>query len=135
MIHPVPKPKGKSKAAKARERNARRLARKRERRAANFLRAYGGEERLAWIKAWVCMLWRSAVSDCAGPIEAAHAQTGGMGRKADASALLALCQKHHQELHQQGARTFEWRYGLSLAECARRTDLAYQRHMEAARGD
>lgn len=116
MIHPVPKPKPKRGAKAAKQR-------------AKFQREYGGVTRLTWLKAWVCRARLHPHLDCSGPIEAAHTASGGVGRKADASTLIPLCRKHHAELHQYGAHSFEKAYGLSLRHEAEKVDNEWQRHL------
>lgn len=96
--------------------------RKAEKRAAEFARCYGSEERVAWVKTLRC-----AVPGCAsGRIDNAHAVSGGAARKADARHVLPLCFLHHRELHQLGARTFEKKYEISLALAAEETEARWQ---------
>ncbi len=58
--------------------------------------------RMLWIKTLPCaardpMLPLAAVGPCLGPVEADHAGGGsGMGRKADDSTCIPLCQRHHR---------------------------------------
>lgn len=97
----------------------------RKRKAAEWKRAYGSKERVEWVHRQDCIL-RSVDSLCQLPSEAAHVGNGGMGRKTDAYRIVPLCTDHHRELHQSGRRTFEWRYGISLADYALRTDARWQ---------
>jgi hypothetical protein len=41
-----------------------------------------------------------------------------MGRKADADTIAPLCNQHHGELHQHGAKTFEAQWGVDLKATA-----------------
>ena len=89
---------------------------------ANHERAYG--EHARWIRTLPCVACGHR-----GSTEAAHTTTGGMGRKADANTLVPLCGPYvewadprpvthegcHRELHARGIKTFEAKYGLSLA--------------------
>lgn len=77
-------------------------------REATFERAYGGAERVEWMKAHPCLACGAV------PSENAHVRNGGMGRKADAKYIVPLCHTHHEELHRRGQDSFEVRYGLCL---------------------
>ena len=69
------------------------------RRKANFARAYHSQAFVRWIHRLPC--W--ACGYC-GPSErqAAHTTNGGMGRKADAASIIALCNVCHTRQHQHG---------------------------------
>lgn len=108
-------------------------ARNPKRQARAFVRAYGSEERVAFIKSLPCLVpgcWR-------GPIENAHVVKidGGTGLKGKAEGNAPLCHFHHQDethgLHTLGARTFERLHGISLAECAAETERAWQAYLAA----
>lgn len=95
-----------------------------KRRKSEFARAYGSEERVAWVRGQTCIV---QASECRGqPIENAHTTTGGMGRKADAKSIVPLCRLHHRELHQGGGRTFAAKYRLSLTAAAARIEREWQ---------
>jgi hypothetical protein len=100
----------------------------RKRRQSEFARTYGSKARVAFVKSLPCVVrhcgdWR---------IENAHTETGGMGRKADASTIAPICQRHHRELHQVGTHTFQAVHRVDLAACAAATDAAWQREQERA---
>ena len=74
-------------------------------------------EHLAWIRTHRCL-----VGDGCGIITHAHhvrSNTGaGTGYRPDDRWAVPLCPKHHAELHQKGAKTFEAKYCLNLRSCA-----------------
>ena len=100
-------------------------AAKRKGDAAERQRVYGGVERILWLKARPCLVCGRTPSDCA------HIKSGGMGRKADAEFIVALCRDHHTEQHQIGVRSFERRHGVDLDAAARETEAAWQDHLAA----
>ena len=88
------------------------------------VRIYGSPERIAWMKSrgcvaskWSCAIW---------PREIVHVETGGMGRKADASETVTMCSVHHHQLHEIGIKTFEGIYGINLKDEAAKCDTAWQ---------
>lgn len=101
----------------------------RRRRKSEFARSYGSRARVAWVKGLPCLVRREG--NCAGTIDNAHTKTGGMGRKADASTIVPLCQKHHRILHNAGAETFQILYRVSLEHGAFYTQ---QQWLVASRG-
>ena len=94
----------------------------RKRRSANWLRAYGSEERVGWVKAQPCVTDNPSWSRCVGEVENAHIETGGTGRKADAAKVVPLCRRHHRCLHEQGRETFETLQDVDLEILAARTE-------------
>jgi len=50
--------------------------------------------------------------DCLGEVCAHHVKTKGSGGGDIVDNLIALCLKHHSELHQIGTITFYLKYGL-----------------------
>ena len=93
-----------------------------KRKAASFDRAYGGAERVEWVKAQPC--WICAKT----PSENAHCRTGGTGRKADACYILPLCSFHHSVLHGKGKRSFEECYLIDLDYGAAITDARWEQY-------
>jgi hypothetical protein len=67
-----------------------------KRKAKEFQRAYGGEERVEWVKTLRCAVW-CLIGACEGETVNAHTENGGMSRKADAKTIAPLCDKHHRE--------------------------------------
>ncbi len=63
----------------------------RARKAANFARAYGSEDRVEWVQSLPCCVCGRS------PSQNAHIRTGGMGRKSDARFIVPLCAKDHAE--------------------------------------
>lgn len=95
-----------------------------ERREKNHERAYGGEERVRWVKDMECL-----VPSCSLPAENAHLPgAGGMGYKGDADTVVNLCKKHHRgsyraSLHDLGSvRAFNETWGVNLEEAAKDLD-------------
>ena len=72
-----------------------------KRRKAEWARAYGSAERVKWVKRQVCCIC-SAV-----PVDQAHIEGGGAGRKADADRIVPMCRPHHDMLHRMGRASFE----------------------------
>jgi hypothetical protein len=64
--------------------------------AIEFQRIYGSKRRVEFVKNLPCII-------CAKkPCENAHTTSGGMGRKADYTSIVPLCQAHHRLQHQKG---------------------------------
>jgi hypothetical protein len=84
----------------------------RKRKAANWLRAYGSEERVQWFAAQPCVVSGE------GPCENVHVRGDGMGRKAGYQSIVPMTAAHHRELHSLGLRSFEAKYHLDLAQLA-----------------
>jgi hypothetical protein len=94
------------------------------RKATDFQRVYGSKRRVAFVKSLPCI-----VPFCDGwLIENHHVISGGEGRKADACWIVPLCLSHHRELHNQGAKTFQSKYGLDLRHRAAATQAAWERY-------
>ena len=120
-------------SGKLKPRNAKRQKR-------NHARAYGSDERIAFVKGLPC-----GACGWIGASEVAHTTTGGTGRKADAQFTAPLCGPHpisafglvgtvegcHRMLHRLGVKTFERDFAISLDELAARTEAAWQ----ASRGE
>lgn len=83
------------------ERTTRLRPRNAKRSLANWKRAYGSEERVQMISRMPCLLCGST------PSQNAHVETGGKGRKADASTVIPLCAACHMEHHTQGFVTMK----------------------------
>ena len=93
-----------------------------KRKPSEFARIYGSRARVAFVKSLRCIaghMW------CVGPIENAHIETGGTGRKADADKIVPACQYHHEEMH-RGIRTFAAKYHLDLPALAADTEARWQ---------
>lgn len=104
-----------------------------KRRLKEWARAYGSEERVAFVKALGCLVAGRGVDACFGPVDVAHVATGGMGRKADASLTVGLCRGHHCEQHQYGTARFGEKYGVDLVVCAAQVEWRWQRHLASSR--
>lgn len=101
-----------------------RLGHNPERRAKNHERAYGGGDRVRWVKSLECL-----VPSCSLPAENAHLPgAGGMGYKGDADTVVNLCKKHHRgsyraSLHDLGSvRAFNESWGVDLEQAAKDLD-------------
>ena len=94
-----------------------------KRSASEFARIYGSVARVAWVKSLPCLV---ASWGCGGPIENAHAENGGMGRKADAETVVPLCRSHHAVLHAVGVASFQAAHALDLTAEARRIAAAWE---------
>lgn len=93
------------------------------RKAREFARAYGGEARVAFIRAMPCLT-------CGGhPCENAHVKSGGAGRKADARWVVPLCHGCHAQLHTTGQQTFEAKYGIDLMHWAQVIDARWEQYL------
>ncbi len=90
-----------------------------------FARAYGGAERVDWIKG------QPSILSGARPCVNAHVKTGGMGRKADARWIVPLTAAEHDELHRIGQRTFEAKYAIDLAFWAQVIDARWEAYRAA----
>lgn len=96
----------------------------RARKAAERLRAYGGTARIQFVKTQRCFGCHS-IGSVDGPAgcENAHLVTDGMGRKADADKIIALCPACHREQHATGNAAFAAARGMTVddlfAEAAR----------------
>lgn len=75
----------------------------RKRRAANFARSYG--EHAEFIRQQPCCIGHPLCRMYR--VEAAHTESGGIGRKAHRRTLVPLCSLHHASLHNAGVLTFE----------------------------
>lgn len=74
---------------------------------------------MRWIAELGCLI-------CGQPAENAHTASGGTGRKADASTIVPLCNGHHHELHQHGAKTFGAHWGVDLKASAAWIEAKWQ---------
>ncbi len=107
-----PKPRVSKKTPTQLHRRTRVKRENRKRRSANWLRAYGSEERVAWIRQRYCVT--CGFSGC----ENAHVLNGGRGRKADACWIVPLCRDCHGMLHRVGRDSFERAMNINLEATA-----------------
>lgn len=99
-----------------------------ERREREFARAFGSLERCYYVSQLACVVpWCRQ----RGPMENAHIETGGVGRKADATKVVPACEPHHRTgpiaMH-HGIETFQDEYAIDLEEAARLTEESWQRY-------
>lgn len=103
-----------------------------KRKAKEFARAYGSDERVEFVRWLPCLL-------CARmPSQNAHVGNGGMSRKADADRIVPLCGPDVTGCHaiyddwRGSQRSFEEAYaselsGRTMLECAADVEAAWQR--------
>jgi hypothetical protein len=92
----------------------------RRRRAKEFARAYGSEERVEFVRNLPCIVCGSR------PSENAHIVTGGMGRKADYQLIVPLSSDCHAMAHAKGMSWLEVERGIDLELAAACTEAAWQ---------
>ena len=98
----------------------------RKRKAKNWERAYGSKAFVQWISRLPCWACNYAGPS---PRQAAHTTTGGMGRKADANTIIALCNVCHSKQHTRG-----W-LSIGMTDESKRRAAEYTQTMwEARRG-
>ncbi len=96
-----------------------------KRKKSEFARAYGSEQRVAWVKRQRCIVSGQHSST----VENVHVRGGGGSRKADACWIVPMTAAHHRLLHQQGKRTFEAYYKVDLDKAARWTECRWQSYV------
>jgi len=96
-----------------------------KRSARNWARAYGSKAFVGWISRLPC--WACGYAG-PSPRQAAHTITGGMGRKADANTIIALCNVCHAKQHQSG-----W-LAIGMTDESRARAAAQTQTMWEARG-
>ena len=99
-----------------------------KRTASDFARVYGSKARVAWVVAQPCLVCKG------GPCENAHIKSGGVGRKADYTQIVPLCQKCHRLQHQKGWAALGYN-AARLEYAAYRTQFWWAQTREAAGGD
>jgi hypothetical protein len=124
-IHPAKKPKPRSSGASRGMKRSRLRPKNVKRRKSEFQRAYGSEARVEFVKSLPCI-----VGCCLGliPVENAHIETGGMGRKADYTLIVPLCTAHHKMAHDHGHERLAQRYGIDLKAAAAETECRWLYH-------
>ncbi|HSH44398.1 MAG TPA: hypothetical protein VK966_00945 [Longimicrobiales bacterium] len=90
------------------------------RRDREWARAYGSEDRVAWVQR------QPSVVSGKRPCVNAHVRTGGTGRKADARWIVPLTWEEHEDLHRVGVATFQREHGVDLEAEARRVDAEWR---------
>ncbi len=118
------------KATKAIARKSRPKPINRKRRASEFRRAYGSQERVAFVRRLPCVVCVGLMVRPAGESDNAHIIGGGAGRKADARHIAPICRIHHRALHAAGSLSeFYVMFGfkVDLAQAAAETDAAWQK--------
>lgn len=90
--------------------------------ARNWLRAYGGVSRVAWVQNL------PSVATGKFPCVNAHVKNGGLARKADYRWIIPLTYEEHQALHLAGRRAFEDHYGINLEVEAQRIQRLWEEY-------
>lgn len=97
-----------------------------KRHAANFIRAYGSEARVKWVKGLGCVVCGRK------PADNAHLPSrSGMGRKGDSCHIVPLCPAsflwsgHHAELDSIGVEAFDAKYRVNLRQVAAVLDVLW----------
>lgn len=98
----------------------------RRRKASEFKRAYGSKERVEFVQALPCV---GCTRRFAGLSVNHHIETGGAGRKADATLIVPVCCECHDEIHQHGRAYYELKHGVELGVQAALTEQAWQAHL------
>mgnify|MGYP003672380500 FL=1 len=111
------------------------MATRTQRRKAERLRAYGGTERIKFVRSMGCSICGWVTTQprpgLEHPIENAHTRSGGTGRKADADTIIPLCWTHHDE-YDGGKKTFAAKYSFDPIARAAEVESAWQEWGEAA---
>ena len=107
-----------------------------KRKAKEFARAYGSDERVEFVKSLPCIVATRVFCGvtkacCAGDIENAHTKGGGMGRKAPASSVVPMCSGHHRYLHTVGSTEFQAVYRVDLTAEAAKCEAAWLAYVTA----
>lgn len=127
-FRPCPKPAARQKKApKPVKRKGTPTPVNRTRKAAEFTRCYGSEERVEWVQTLPCI-----VPGCTQPSENMHIEGDGAGRKADANKVVPCCCGHHRtrkdSLHNLGREAFEGEHLVDLAALALDTERCWRRY-------
>ncbi len=96
-----------------------------------FARAYGSRGRVAFVKAFPCVVCVKRYPKMWGDSDNAHVPSkSGAGRKGDARRIVPLCRWHHTgsaftSLHALGKSKFNAYHGLDLDAEAARVDALF----------
>lgn len=89
---------------------------------AEWLRIYGGEERITWVQQ------QPSVASGKYPCVNAHTANGGKSRKAGYQTIVPLTWAEHQELHCIGVDTFGLKYNVDLVAEAVKINERWERY-------
>ena len=95
--------------------------------ASERVRIYGTKARIQWVSRLPC--WACGYAGVT-PRQNAHTESGGLGRKADASSVIALCPPCHGKAHDKG-----WLAIGMTAESRKRAAAQTQAMWEARNGE
>jgi hypothetical protein len=107
------------------------------RKKSEFARAYGSKERVTWVKSLGCLIDHAAremdarSETCAGPMDNAHVETDGAGRKANADRIVPLCRHHHQEFDRYKGSFAISAFREAIVRCAETVEAAWQSRSRA----
>jgi hypothetical protein len=79
----------------------------------DFIRFFGSEARVRWIKSQPCVACGAVPSENAHVI---HTRGSRLGRP---EHIVPLCHTHHREQENTGTYTFAFRHGLNFQELAK----------------
>lgn len=87
---------------------------------ADFERAFGGQERVDWMR------WQPSVVSGKTPCVSAHVRGGGEARRADAEWTVPMTWQEHQAMHDTGQESYAAQHGLDLDALAIETERRWQ---------
>lgn len=107
--------------------------------AAEYARIYGSKERVEFVKSLPCVGCGRDWEHTRVPIDNAHIENGGTGRKADHTKIVPLCSPTapkfscHGRFHRHGREDLEMWAGINLETAAAETEAAWQAHSQPER--
>ncbi len=130
-MNPAPKPKKRApKIRKPIPRGGPPKKRNAQRKKSEFARCYHSVERVEFVNGLPCCVRGFHY----GPMQNAHTETGGIGRKAGYKSIVPMCFTHHHDLHASGAETFQRDCNIDLSREAKLTDERWASHKQEERG-
>jgi len=74
-----------------------------------------------WVRGFACVAFKADAENCRGKIQCCHTRLGtggGTALKPPSWYSFPACERHHDEQHTIGERSFEKKYGLDLRAIA-----------------
>lgn len=112
-----------------------------KRSASEFQRIYGSRERVEFVKALPCVGCGRDWEHTRVPIDNAHIENGGVGRKADYTKIVPLCSRTapkfscHDRFHRHGREDLEMWAGINLETAAAETERLWLAHTQRSEDD
>lgn len=112
-----------------------------KRSAAEYARIYGSKARVEFVKAMPCVGCGRDWEHTRVPIDNAHIENGGVGRKADYTKIVPLCSRAapkfscHGRFHRHGREDLEIWAGINLETAAAQTEAAWLAHTQRSEDD